>query len=93
LEQKRLGDKMSKYVISIPDTVITEDKTIEEIAEERQALLDAKRAEILTKISNYRQQQKRQLEKGGPGPSAEFDIMKIVNEHNGEFIIVWEIRL
>jgi hypothetical protein len=84
---------MSKYVIKIPDTVETEGKTLEEIAQERESILDAKRAEVLAKISMYKQQQQRQLMKGGPGPSADFETMKIVNEHNGEFIIVWRTRI
>lgn len=44
-------------------------------------------AQINQKILEYKAAQIFQIEHGGPGPVAEEEIMKIVNEHNGEFQI------
>ncbi len=39
------------------------------------------------KIKAYKAAQKKQLVSGGPGPVADFDILKIVNEFDGKFEI------
>ena len=53
-----------------------------------QSEISSKQAEILAKVAAYQAAQAHQLEHGGPGPVADYDIMSIVNEHNGEFEIV-----
>jgi len=47
-----------------------------------------KQSEIESKIAAYKSAQIYQLEHGGPGPVADYEIMAIVNEHNSEFEIV-----
>jgi hypothetical protein len=47
--------------------------------------IEAKQAEISAKVAAYQAAQAHQLQHGGPGPVADYDIMEIVNEHNGEF--------
>jgi hypothetical protein len=59
---------------------IYEVKTIEEKEE--------KELEISQKIQQYKAAQQYQLEFGGPGPVAEYDIMEIVNEHGDLFDVV-----
>jgi hypothetical protein len=44
-----------------------------------------KEIELITKITSYKLAQSKQLEEGGPGPVASFEVMVIVNEHNGNF--------
>lgn len=86
------------YTIQIQDEVMTyeivEDQLVERSAElveqERQAALEAKRAEVQAKVDAYVAAQQHQLQHGGPGPSAEFEIMKIVNEYNAQFEIVFK---
>lgn len=88
------------YIISISNTVETHvfneetqevlEKSAEEIASEEQALKDAKAAEVQAKVDAYKAAQQHQLENGGAGPVAEFEIMKIVNEHNGQFEVVFK---
>ena len=51
--------------------------TIEEI--------EIKKTQVQIKIQEYKTQQLNQLQNGGPGPVADYEIMKIVNEHNSEF--------
>lgn len=53
-----------------------------------QSEISSKQAEISAKVAAYQAAQAHQLEHGGPGPVADYDIMSIVNEHNGEFEIV-----
>lgn len=50
--------------------------------------VEAKQLETTTKVSTYQAAQIAQLQFGGPGPVADYDIMEIVNEHNGQFQIV-----
>lgn len=65
-------------------------KTAEEIAAEEQALIDDKTAEIQAKVDAYEAAKEHQRQNGGPGPVADFEIMKICNEHNCEFEIVFK---
>lgn len=65
-------------------------KTAEEIAAEEQALKDEKYAEIQAKVNAYESAKEFQTKNGGPGPVADFEIMKICNEHNCEFEIVFK---
>jgi hypothetical protein len=51
--------------------------------------VEEKTQELNAKISAYIIAQQYQLIHGGPGPVAEFDVMKIVSEHNGEFQVVY----
>ena len=53
-----------------------------------QSEISSKQAEVSAKVAAYTAAQAHQLEHGGPGPVADYDIMSIVNEHNGEFEIV-----
>jgi hypothetical protein len=48
----------------------------------------AKQAEIAAKVAAYQAAQAHQLQHGGPGPVADYDVMAIVNEHNGEFQVI-----
>ena len=57
-------------------------KTIEV---ETQSEILSKQEELSAKVAAYQAAQAHQLENGGPGPVADYDIMEIVNEHNGEF--------
>jgi hypothetical protein len=66
------------------------DRPVEEVQAEEQALKDAKAAEIQPKIDAYKAAQLHQRMHGGPGPVAEFEIMKITNEHGGLFEVVFE---
>jgi hypothetical protein len=50
--------------------------------------IEAKQAEISTKVAAYQAAQAHQLQHGGPGPVADYEIMAIVNEHNGEFQVI-----
>jgi hypothetical protein len=61
------------------------DKTEETKQAEIDAAVEAKRVEIQAEVDAYVAAQQYQLENGGSGPSASFDVMKIVNEHDGEF--------
>jgi hypothetical protein len=43
---------------------------------------------VSQKIQQYKAAQQYQLEFGGPGPVAEYDIMEIVNEYDDLFDVV-----
>lgn len=47
-----------------------------------------KQQEIQVKVEAYKVAQVRQLTNGGPGPVADYEIMSIVNEHDGQFEVV-----
>lgn len=66
------------------------DRPAEEVQQERQAALDAKTAEIQAKVDAYKAAQLYQRQHGGPGPVADFEIMKITNEHAGQFEVVFK---
>jgi len=53
-----------------------------------QSEVSSKQAEVAAKVAAYQADQAHQLQHGGPGPVADYDIMAIVNEHNGEFQVV-----
>jgi hypothetical protein len=52
--------------------------------------LEQKQAELSAKVAAYKAAQAHQLQHGGPGPVAEHEIMVIVNEHAGQFVIELE---
>ena len=52
--------------------------------------LTTKQAELSAKVAAYKAAQAHQLQHGGPGPVAEHEIMVIVNEHAGQFVIELE---
>ena len=54
--------------------------TIEEV--------EPKQTEVAAKVAAYQAAQAHQIEHGGPGPVADYEIMAIVNEHAGQFQIV-----
>jgi hypothetical protein len=60
------------------------------VAAEEQVLIDAKVAEIQAKVDAYEAAKAYQLANGGPGPVAEFEIMKICNEHSCNFEVVFK---
>jgi len=60
------------------------------IGQEEQILIDEKFNEIKAKVDKYKDAQEYQKNNGGPGPVADFETMKIVNEYNGKFEIVFE---
>ena len=86
------------YLIKIDDTVLKEkiiegelvtiDPTL--ILQEQEAALESKRQEVQAKVDAYKAAQQHQLQNGGAGPVAEVEIMKIVNEYNGIFEIVFK---
>jgi len=57
-----------------------------------QSQVEEKQAETAAKVAAYQAAQAHQLQHGGPGPVADYDIMAIVNEHNGEFQIVAKVQ-
>ena len=65
-------------------------KTEEEIAAEKQAMIDAKIAEIQAKINAYEAGKQYQMENGGPAPVAEEEIMCICNECGCNFQVIWD---
>lgn len=70
------------------ETVV--QKTSEELLAEEEVILQEKEDEVQAKVDAYADAIANQLENGGPGPVAEFEIMKIVNEHEGEFEIIFK---
>ena len=50
--------------------------------------VEAKQLEVLAKVAAYQAAQAHQLEHGGPGPVADYEIMEIANEHAGQFEVV-----
>jgi hypothetical protein len=79
-----------KIVEFINEEMIETERDPAEIAAEEQSLIDAKVAEIQPKIDAYKAAQQYQIENGGPGPVAEFEIMKIVNEYDGQFEVIFK---
>ena len=87
------------YQIKIDNTIeqfVIDEQTQEEVArdaqlvaEEEQSLKDSKALEIQVEINAYLAAQQYQLQHGGPGPVGSFEVMKIVNEHNGQFEIIF----
>jgi hypothetical protein len=71
------------------DLVLEIDKSVEEIAAEEQVLKDEKAAEVQAKMDAYMAAQAHQLANGGPGPVGDFEVMKICNEHNCEFEVIF----
>lgn len=65
-------------------------KTEAQIEIEKKALIDAKTAEIQAKCDAYEAAKQNQQQNGGPGPVADFDIIKICNEYNGQFEVIFE---
>jgi hypothetical protein len=65
-------------------------KSEAEILVEEQTVLNNKTAEIQAECDAYEAAKTYQLENGGPGPVADFEIMKICNEHDGEFEVVFK---
>jgi hypothetical protein len=50
--------------------------------------VEAKQLEVSAKVAEYQAAQAHQLEHGGPGPVADYEIMEIANEHAGQFEVV-----
>lgn len=65
-------------------------KTEQEISDEEQALKDAKASEVQAKVDTYEAAKAYQLANGGAGPVADFETMKICNEYNGQFEVVFK---
>ena len=64
-------------------------KTEEELELEKNIVLTEMAAEIQAKVDAYEAAKEHQRLHGDPGPVADFDIMKICNEHNGQFEVVF----
>jgi len=79
--QKQIYDEATQQMI---------DRPLQQIKEEEDHLLNEKIEEVQTKVQQYKDAQLYQIQNGGPGPSAEFEIMKIVNEFQGQFEVVFE---
>ena len=60
------------------------------IEQEEQSLIQAEKDKIQARVDTYKQAQEHQKIHGGAGPSADFVTMKIVNEHNGQFEVVFK---
>lgn len=82
------------YQVKIRDDVARYDENgerdQEEINLEKSIVLSNTATDIGLKADAYIAAQEYQNEHGGPGPCAEFEIMKIVNEHAGQFEVVFE---
>jgi hypothetical protein len=65
-------------------------KSQSEIDIEKQNLLNSKAAEIQAKVDAYEAAKENQRQNGGPGPVADFEIMKICNEYNCQFEVVFK---
>lgn len=65
-------------------------KSAAEILFEEQSILSSKEAELQAKVDAYEAAKQHQLDNGGPGPVADFEIMKICNEHDGQFEVVFK---
>ena len=85
---KILNTVQSQEWDEVSETMVDRDAAT--VAAEEQALKDAKAAEIQPKVDAYIAAQQAQLQNGGPGPVADIEIMKIVNEHNGQFKVVFK---
>lgn len=57
-----------------------------EVSTESEVL--SKQEEVAAKVAAYQAAQAHQLQHGGPGPVADYEIMAIVNEHSGEFRVI-----
>lgn len=53
-----------------------------------QSEISSKQQELASKIAAYQVAQAHQLQHGGPGPVADYDVMSIVNEHDGQFQVI-----
>lgn len=62
----------------------------EVIVQQEQEAKDAKAAEIQAQVMAYQAAQQTQLQNGGAGPVADIEIMKIVNEHAGQFEVIFK---
>ena len=60
------------------------------VAQEESNLLQVEADKTQVKVDTYKATQENQKNNGGPGPVADFVTMKIVNEHNGQFEVVFE---
>ena len=65
-------------------------KTQEEIEEEKQVFINNKTKQTQAEVDIYKTKQEYQKKHGGPGPVATEEIMKIVNEYNGQFEVVFK---
>lgn len=54
----------------------------------REKTLEERVSEVQSKIDQYKAAQMYQLEHGGPGPVADYEIMTIVNEYDSQFEVV-----
>lgn len=85
--QVKITNTVSKNIFD-EETQELVEKNQETIDSEEQALIDEKFNEIKAKVDKYKDAQQAQLQNGGSGPVADFEIMKIVNEHNGQFEVL-----
>lgn len=65
-------------------------KTAAEVLAEENVVKQEKIDELQPKIDSYEAAKANQLANGGPGPVADFDVMKICNEHDGNFEVVFK---
>jgi peroxiredoxin len=72
------------------DIAITVKKTQQEIDLEELTLLKNKKDEVQAEVDAYKAKQEYQRKHGGAGPVAKEEIMKIVNEYNSKFEVVFE---
>lgn len=85
---KILNTVQSQEWDEVSESIIDRDAAV--VAAEEQALIDERAALIQAKVDAYIAAQQAQLQNGGPGPVADIEIMKIVNEHNGQFEVVFK---
>lgn len=81
-----IEDTVDRFIFD-EETQKMADKTQTMVDLEKLALVTAKENEIQEKVDAYKAKQEYQRQNGGPGPVADFETMKIVNEHGGSFVV------
>jgi len=82
------------YTIGITNIISTVDasgnpRPAADIAADEAALLASTTTDVQAKVDAYSAAQAAQVANGGPGPVADFETMKICNEHSGAFQVVF----
>ena len=87
--QVKITNTVSKNIFD-EETQELVEKNQETIDSEELALITAKENEIKAKVDKYKDAQEYQRKHGGSGPVADFETMKICNEYNGKFEVLFE---
>ena len=86
------GNTMMEPILndSGDDNIVIVNKPAIEISDEKQVVIDAEKEACQVKIDTYVSAQANQFANGGPGPVADIEIMKIVNENNSQFEVIFK---